>query len=169
MQEELTKEFISQSIYRLDESMRMLQISLESITEEEFWKKPNRSLNSIANILLHLCGNITQYAIASLGEKPDIRERDKEFSVESGYTKAELLVKLIATVEAAKMVISTASPTQLIKKRKVQGFDFSGIAIIVHVVEHLSYHTGQIAFWTKQLKNSDLGFYKGHNLNKKNE
>ncbi len=169
MQEDPVKEFVEQSIYRMDESTRMVQISLESLTEEELWQKPNKSLNSIANMILHLCGNITQYAIASLGEKPDIRERSKEFSVESGYTKAELLDKLIITVEAAKVSMGTVSPTQLMKKRKVQGFDFSGIAIIVHVVEHLSYHTGQIAFWAKQLKNTDLGFYKDHNLNTKNE
>jgi uncharacterized damage-inducible protein DinB len=44
----------------------------------------------------------------------------------------------------------------------------SGTGIIVHVVEHLSYHTGQIAFWTKLLKDKDLGFYEGRDLNIKN-
>ena len=40
---------------------------------------------------------------------------------------------------------------------------------LLHAVEHYSYHTGQIAFWTKQLKNTDLGFYDGMDLNIKNE
>ena len=53
--------------------------------------------------------------------------------------------------------------------RSVQGFNFSGIGILVHVVEHLSYHTGQIAFYTKQLKNEQLGFYGDIDLNVKNE
>jgi uncharacterized damage-inducible protein DinB len=39
----------------------------------------------------------------------------------------------------------------------------------IHVVEHYSYHTGQIAFWTKLLRDKDLGFYAGVDLNVKNE
>ena len=50
----------------------------------------------------------------------------------------------------------------------VQGFQLSGIGIVVHVVEHYSYHTGQISFWTKQLKNKDLRFYAGLDLNVQN-
>jgi len=52
--------------------------------------------------------------------------------------------------------------------RSVQGFSFSGVGVIIHAVEHYSYHTGQIAFWVKQLKEKDLGFYNGTDLNIKN-
>jgi uncharacterized damage-inducible protein DinB len=51
----------------------------------------------------------------------------------------------------------------------VQGFQLTGIGIVVHVVEHYSYHTGQIAFWTKQLRNKDIEFYGGRDLNMRNE
>ena len=57
----------------------------------------------------------------------------------------------------------------MLRIRSVQGFRFSGAGIILHVVEHYSYHTGQIAFWTKMLKDKDLGFYAGFDLNLKNE
>jgi len=36
------------------------------------------------------------------------------------------------------------------------------------VIEHFSYHTGQIAIIAKYLKNVDLGFYAGQDLNVKN-
>ena len=65
-------------------------------------------------------------------------------------------------------MIFNVTPNQLVKMRSVQGFSFSGVGIILHAVEHYSYHTGQIAFWVKQLKNKDLGFYDGIDLNKKN-
>ena len=42
------------------------------------------------------------------------------------------------------------------------------VEIVLHVVEHYSYHTGQIAFWTKLLKDKDLGFYSGMDLTVKN-
>ncbi|MEP1019080.1 DinB family protein, partial [Maribacter dokdonensis] len=86
-----------------------------------------------------------------------------------GYTKEELLKKLDDVLDSAKRIIFDASTAQLVQKRSVQGFSFSGIGIILHVVEHYSYHTGQIAFWVKQLKNKDLGFYDGVDLNIKNK
>jgi uncharacterized damage-inducible protein DinB len=52
--------------------------------------------------------------------------------------------------------------------RKVQGFNLTGIGAVLHAVEHFSYHVGQVAFWVKQLTNSDLGFYDQQDLNQLN-
>jgi uncharacterized damage-inducible protein DinB len=57
----------------------------------------------------------------------------------------------------------------LLQQRRVQGFELSGLGMVLHVVEHLSYHTGQIAYLTKALKNRDLGFYDGIDLNIHND
>ena len=168
MEEKLREEFVQNSLYRLDENTRMNSISLELLSEEDIWKRPNESLNSIGNVIVHICGNITQYVISSLGEQEDVRERDTEFTAQSGYTKIELLQKLTNTIDVAKRVINDAKVDQLVRKREVQGFYFSGIGVVLHAVEHYSYHTGQIAFWVKQVKNMDLGFYDGHDLNAKN-
>jgi len=164
----LVEELVKNALYRMDENTRMIKQSFYEISEEQLWQKPNASLNSIANLLLHLSGNITQYIISSLGEKEDKRERDLEFSTIGGLTKSEVLKKLEDTVDTAKRVIFDATPDQLIKIRSVQGFSFSGVGIIMHAVEHYSYHTGQVAFWVKQLKEKDLGFYDGMDLNTKN-
>ena len=43
------------------------------------------------------------------------------------------------------------------------------IGRMLHVVELYSYHTGQIALWTKMLTEKDLGFYEDFDLNQKNE
>ena len=77
--------------------------------------------------------------------------------------------KLNATINNAIGVIESADEKRLLKVYSAQGFDLSGIGIIIHVTEHYSYHTGQIAFWIKQLKDKDLGFYSGVNLNVKNK
>ncbi len=169
MTEVFINEFISQSLYRIDENTKRLTSCLDELEETEIWKRPNESSNSVGNLILHLCGNIRQYAISSLGRIEDIRERDKEFSAHGGYSKSELVRKLLATVEEAKKTIENISVSELLRKRKVQGYFYSGIGIIIHVTEHYSYHTGQIIFWTKLLKNKDLGFYAGINLNIKNE
>lgn len=162
-------EFLENSVYRLDESTRMNKISLESIEESNIWQKPNDSSNSIGNQIIHICGNMTQYIIASLGGQSDLRNRDAEFSITDGFTGSELIQKLEDTVHQAKYVLNNCSKSQLLKRYMVQGFDLSGIGIVIHAVEHYSYHTGQIAFWTKLLINRNLGFYDGRDLNIKNE
>jgi len=79
------------------------------------------------------------------------------------------LKKLTDTLDEAKSIIQTISAEELLRKRKVQGYTHSGIGIVIHVTEHYSYHTGQIIFWTKLLKDKDLGFYASVDLNVKNE
>ena len=163
------KDFKENLCYRIDESTRMVEKSLQEISFEELWRKPNNNLNSIGNLLLHLCGNMTQYAIASLGNLPDTRNRDEEFLTEGEFSKQELLLKLKNTVEKVKETLLTTTYEEFLRERNVQGFTLSGIGIIIHVVEHYSYHTGQIAFWVKLIKNKDLGFYDDFDLNTKNE
>lgn len=162
-------EFLENSIYRLDESTRMIKISLDSVSESDIWKKPNESSNSIGNQIAHICGNMTQYIIASLGEQEDYRNRDEEFSMTGGFTKIQLIHKLEDTVKKARLVLNECNKKQLIKKHIVQGYNLSGIGIVMHAVEHYSYHTGQIAFWTKLMTNKDLGFFDGRDLNTKNQ
>lgn len=166
---QLQEELIWNSGYRMKESLRMIKICLDQLSEEQIWQKPNESSNSIANLILHLCGNITQYGISSIKNLEDNRQRDEEFSTTSGYTKAELIKMLEDTIDEAKRAFYEAPLEELLRKRYVQGFNFSGVGNIVHVTEHLSYHTGQIALWTKILNDKDLGFYSGVDLNAKND
>lgn len=165
----LTEEIIGQAIFRLNENTPRIKKCLDELTEQEVWKRPNESSNSVGNLIIHLCGNITQYIISSLGGKNDGRERVKEFETRGGYTKAELFEKLSSTVDEAIEVIKNTDEEKLLKVRSVQGFEYSGVGNIIHVVEHYSYHTGQIAFFTKLLKDKDLGFYAGVDLNIRNE
>lgn len=162
-------EFIEQSILRFEENTLKIERCLAELTEEELWHHPNASSNSVGNLLLHLCGNITQYILSSLGNAEDKRERDKEFSSGPVLTKAELLQKLKSTVDSACTVIKNLNENDMLRKRSVQGNQLSAIGIIIHVVEHYSYHTGQIIFWTKLIKDKDLGFYSHKDLNKKNQ
>lgn len=138
---------------------------MNELTEEELWLRPNSNLASVANLVLHLCGNISQYIIMSLGHMPYHRERDREFAASSSHTKAEVLAIFAATIEQAESIISGVTEEELMRKRIVQGFSMTGIGVVVHVTEHLSYHTGQIAMHTKLRKDKDLGFYAGKNLN----
>ncbi len=163
------QEFVTQIAGHIEMNTPRIEKCLAELTEAELWQRPNAQSNSVGNLLLHLCGNITQYVLASLGGQPDHRVRDAEFApTPQALSKAELLEKLRNTVSQATQIIRNTSREEMLRERTVQGFEMSGIAIAVHVCEHYSYHTGQIAFWVKLLKNKDLGFYAGVDLNAKN-
>lgn len=164
---EITAELLNHSTDRMQENTDKISTCFNELNDDEIWKLPNDSLSSVGNLILHLCGNIGQYAISSLGHRPDIRERDKEFAALQGFSKGQLLEKLVSTVNDAKSTILNCDEAELLRIRSVQGYSMSGIGIIVHVTEHYSYHTGQIIFWTKILRNKDLGFYAGVDLNQK--
>jgi len=166
---QLKNELIHQAIFRVRENILRIERCINELSEEEIWDRPNDSSNSAGNLMLHICGNITQYIISSLGGREDKREREKEFTTTGGPGKEELFKRLNATVELEVAIIKELNEEELLRVRSVQGFNYSGMGIIIHVVEHLSYHTGQIAFWTKLLKDKDLDFYTGINLNKKNK
>ena len=169
MRQAHNQEFISQCIHRLNLNTSRIEKCLEQLSEKEVWQRPNQASNSIGNLILHLCGNITQYVISSIGNNPDERLRDAEFAADGGYTKQELLDRLRQTVGEATTILQHLVEADLMKVHSVQGFEYTAIGSIIHVVEHYSYHTGQIAFWTKCLKNEDLGFYAGMDLNKRNK
>ncbi len=162
-------ELKANAILRLNENTPRIEKCLALLNENETWHKPNDNLNSIGNLILHLCGNITQYIIASIGGEMDNRVRDDEFTLNGSYTKVELLAKISEVVKKACSIMETMSDKELMKVRSVQGFSYTGIAAILHVVEHYSYHTGQVAFLTKLLKNKDLQFYGNMDLNIKNQ
>jgi uncharacterized damage-inducible protein DinB len=165
---ELAAALIQESRRRLfDESLPRIRNCLARLTVDEIWARPNEQTVSAGNLVLHLSGNVRQYVIATLGGVADVRERQAEFDAAGPMATPELLDRLEKTMAEASGVIDRLDPAALLKTYRVQGFVESGLSILVHVVEHFSYHTGQIVYIVKSRKNIDLGFYRGKDLNKK--
>lgn len=129
------------------------------LSESEVWHQPNENLNSIGNLILHLCGNARQWIISGLGGKPDRRDRSAEFERHGHTNKAELLTMLDQLLLDINPILDNLQTEQLLKVRPVQAFEESGLSVLIHVIEHFSYHTGQITFLTKSLKNVDTAYY----------
>jgi len=168
MENNILKEFKQNAIFRLKEGERMLYLAFDKIGEDQLWHRAFPQGMSLGNQLLHCCGNMTQYIIASLGNKKDTRQRSAEFETQGGATSSDLLKKVTATVALAVEIIQTTSEEEYLRMRKVQGFNLSGVGVVLHAVEHFSYHVGQVAFWVKELTTSDLGFYDQQDLNQLN-
>lgn len=158
-----------QEIHRrlFDESWPRLEKCLSQLTETEIWQRPNENSNSMGNITLHLCGNMRQWVVAGLGKATDTRQRQQEFD-ERGPLPTELLLdKMRITMEEVKSALEKVNTTDLLATHDVQGFQETGIAILIHVVEHYSYHVGQMTYFVKAIKDMDMGYYAGLDLEAK--
>ncbi|MDA8692578.1 DUF1572 domain-containing protein [Saprospiraceae bacterium] len=149
----------------IEEGCQRIKQCCESLTEKELWHQANENTNSIANLIMHLSGNVRQYIISGIGSEKDMRERDLEFSNIKRKEIDVIVSELIKTVRQSSEVIHKLNLDELIESRKVQGFDETVLSIIIHVIEHFSYHVGQITYYTKATKNIDTGYYSGLDLN----
>jgi uncharacterized damage-inducible protein DinB len=163
---ELGKALIAECRRRLfDESAPRLTKCLELMTEEQIWSRPNAATASAGNLVLHLCGNARQWIVSGLGGAPDSRRRDEEFAERGPIPTGELVARLESTMSDVAATLDRLDPATLLEARRVQGFEESGLSILVHVVEHFSYHVGQVSYIVKSMKAVDLGYYAGRDLN----
>ncbi|SOE24100.1 Protein of unknown function [Spirosomataceae bacterium TFI 002] len=168
MKHNLEEMFIQNILHSFDENLIWIEIAASKLSETDIWEKPNEQSNSIGILCQHLSGNITQYIIAGLGKTPDKRARIYEFQNTPQFSSLSPLDLLKSTVENAKSVISELDFTVLYEEIAVQGIKMTGFQILQHVTQHLFYHSGQIVYLRKLLKNQDLDLYAGRDLNKLN-
>jgi uncharacterized damage-inducible protein DinB len=137
---------------------------LGQLTEEEIWFRPNAETVSVGNLVLHLLGNVRQNILSGLCGAPDHRRRQTEFDEPGPIPTPELLRRLDELMAEVDQALDRVDPQSLLTVRKVQGFDESGLSILVHVIEHFSYHVGQISYFVKSKKAVDLKYYEGVDL-----
>jgi Protein of unknown function (DUF1572) len=106
-------------------------------------------MNSIGNVLLHLCGNVRQWIISGIRRTPDVRNRPQEFAERQTIAKAELLRRLQEVVAEADAALAGVSAAQLLEPRRIQGFDETVLTAIFDSVAHFNGHTQEIIYMTR--------------------
>lgn len=136
---------------------------VDLLGEDRCWQRPAPNCNSVGNLLLHLCGNITQWILVPFDGETDRRDRPREFASnadDAGATAAQLIDRLEAVVTRACAAVDRLDAHELLRTRTIQQrYQETGLAAVLHVLEHCSGHAGQIYAWTKQATRQDLKFY----------
>jgi uncharacterized damage-inducible protein DinB len=165
--------FLRHARFRLQSDyLPKITAALERLDDEQIWWRPNEASNSIGNLLLHLAGNVRQWLIAGVGGAPDMRTRAAEFAAQGTLDKRALLEQLTSTLAEADAVlarvITQAGQSDMPLQRICvpQGFPQTVCDAVFHVVEHFSYHTGQIVYLAKQLSGERTQFYDERALNR---
>jgi hypothetical protein len=147
---EIHEAIISATRSTLAEGMRKIEHCVGQLNDEQVWWRPRPEMNSIANLMLHLSGNLRQWIVAGLGGAKDVRNRPLEFSDRSDRKKAELLAILKTTVTEADAVLAKLTAEQLILPRRIQGFETNVIGAIMDTIPHFRGHVQEIIHITRQ-------------------
>jgi len=156
--DDLSKSLTSEAFAELSNAWRKIQHCLAQLDDEQLWNRPNGDLNSTANLLLHLRGNLTQWILSGLGGAPDVRTRPQEFSERGPIPRDELIAGVEATIESVKRVLESLDSAELLRRRRIQGFDVSGTQAIFETVAHFRGHSQEIVHMTRRLLGDSYRF-----------
>jgi len=145
---------------KLEQSQKTIAQCCDKLTEEQMWRRSGDYENSVANLLLHLAGNLRQWVLHGIDGQPDVRERDAEFSLDPTVTSAEARDRFNTTLAESAHVIAAVKPDRLLTVIDPQPTGTwrnpTILEAIFKVVSHVDHHTGQIILLTKQMVASDL-------------
>jgi hypothetical protein len=135
--------------HQLTEGLAKIEHCLAQLTDEQLWWRPRPEMNSIANLIFHLAGNLRQWLVSGVGGARDVRDRPSEFSDRSGQPKADVLAKLKDVLRDCDAVLALLTPDELLASRRIQGFDVTVVKAIFDVVPHFRGHVQEIIHMTR--------------------
>ena len=133
----------------LANALERINHCLDQLTDEQIWWRPGPDLNSIGNLILHLCGNVRQWIVAGVGGAADVRDRPAEFAERGPIPRADLVRRLQAVVAEAQAVLAKVTAAELVRVRRIQGMEVSALAAIWNSVPHFRGHTQEIIHRTR--------------------
>ncbi|MBI3407310.1 MAG: DUF1572 family protein [Planctomycetes bacterium] len=142
--------YIAEARKRLTACQEKIHHCVSQLNDEQLWWRPKPEMNSIANLLLHLCGNITQHIIAPITKAPDRRDRPKEFSERGPMPKAEVMRRFDSVIAETDAALARMKESQLLESRRIQASDTTILAAMFGSLVHLGGHTQEIIGMTRQ-------------------
>ena len=135
----------------------LAELAFGQISDEDFFRTLDKESNSIAVNIKHMAGNmISRWTdfLTTDGEKPE-RDRDMEFEMLPGTTRADLLAYWEHGWERVFDAIGPLQPDDLMRTIRIRGQDHTVIQAINRQLAHYAYHVGQIVFLAKHFKSSE--------------
>ena len=160
MPDQIPEIFLTAAVKRMQLSEDDINRCLDKLSDEQMWHRGADHENSVANLLLHLEGNLRQWFLHGIDGQPDVRRRDAEFTLSPSQRCAEVRRCFAATLAECRKVIGSLPPERLLEMVDPQpGGGWGPMTIlqaILRITGHLQLHQGQIILLTKQLAATDL-------------
>jgi hypothetical protein len=132
---------------------KLAEGAMSQVTDAELTVTLDGEMNSIAQIVKHMAGNMrsrwTDF-VTTDGEKPD-RRRDSEF-VEPPATRAELMQVWEAGWDSVWRALGPLSEIDMGRTVTIRGENHSVMQAINRQLAHYPYHVGQIVMLAKHFR-----------------
>ena len=155
---DLAKAYLAEAREQLAKATEVIRNCLGQLNDEQAQWRPHESMNSVGNLVLHLCGNVHQWIISGVGGEPDVRDRPKEFAERGPFDREELARQLDEVIRQADEVLGAVTPTQLLERRRIQGFETTGLSAIFDSVAHFKGHTQEMVCLARMQLSDDYRF-----------
>lgn len=132
---------------------RSAEKSIAQLTDAQFFLTLDPESNSIAVIMKHISGNqLSRWSdfLSTDGEKPE-RNRDTEFELSAGDTKANLLQRWEAGWRCLFDALAPLTPADLGRTVVIRNEPHTVIQAINRQLTHYGEHVGQIVLLAKHL------------------
>ena len=153
---EFRANFIQINRTKLENYHQRALAAIAQIGDQDLNWRPNEESNSIANIVLHMQGNLAQRFLTNLKGETDVRNRDREFNAREILTKDEIIHTLDHGFTIADTALAELRPEQLDDIVVIMGKDNHVYEMIFNTVTHFCEHVGQIIYIAKLRSGSDF-------------
>jgi uncharacterized damage-inducible protein DinB len=128
----------------------MAQLSNEQIN----WR-PNEESNSIANLVIHLEGNLQHFVEAEIGGDRSRRDRNYEFNAREPMSPEEAVNRLTGAVERTRAIMAELAPDRLTEMVPFVNRQVTIQELLLILTTHLGEHIGQVLYNAKLLKGGE--------------
>jgi Protein of unknown function (DUF1572) len=151
--QEFAQNYLAEARSELATAAAVMKHCLSQLSESQVWWRPSESMNSVGNLLLHLCGNLRQRFRSVIDGLPDDRDRPREFSERGPIPTAELLLRLEGVIGAADDILARLTPSRLLESRRYGSLrgETEGTVqgVVWQTLLHLSGHVQEIIYITR--------------------
>lgn len=131
--------------------------AMAALSDEAFFHRLGEQVNPVALIVKHLAGNLASRwtdFLTTDGEKPD-RQRDTEFEIGSGTTRAEVLRWWESGWKCVLESVGALAPQDLMRKVTIRSEPHTVVEAINRQLTHYAGHVAQIVLLAKHLRGAD--------------
>lgn len=135
-------------VKKFQEIQRRILLVMEQLSEEQLNWKPNEQSHRIANLVLHIEGNIKERIAKGILNQNIVRDREAEFSAVF-ISKAELTAIVKENFDFLIDIVSKLTDRELEQTQLVRNKERTNIDILHQCAAHYSEHMGQIFYIAK--------------------
>lgn len=148
---QFTTNYVEDSLSLFRYYKKLGEGAIAQVSDEQLLAVLDPEMNSIAQIVKHLAGNMrsrwTDF-LTTDGEKPD-RHRDTEFEATPGEDAASMRARWDAGWATLFATLDSLTPADLARTVKIRGEPHTVAQAIQRQLTHYAYHVGQIVLLAK--------------------